>query len=240
VTLIPLHDFVCVPTASRKARCFGVILELFHCRLAGKIALFTALCFLAASQMAAQDQSAPPQNTPPPVSVGAPASGPYPLPTQYAGQAAGQWQIAEAYQFNHIAFRGALPSFSTVGFNSSVSRFFGRDVALEGDLGAGFGSPASGTSANSIFLGVGPRLALRGRRHFEPWGHGLVGLQHFSVGATNFPINESSLAWIAGGGVDYRFNSGIGFRVQVDYLGSHFVGVFQRNLQIVTGVVWNF
>jgi opacity protein-like surface antigen len=165
---------------------------------------------------------------------------PYPLPTVHAGIAASEWQIAEAYQLNRISFRGVLAPFSTVGFNSSVVRFFGREIGVEGDLGAGFASPAKNASASSIFLGVGPRIALRGRHHYEPWGHGLVGVQHFSFGGLNFPANSSSVAWAAGGGVDYRFDSGLGVRIQLDYLGSRFGGVFQRNLQVVTGVVWNF
>jgi hypothetical protein len=172
--------------------------------------------------------------------VTSPAAGPYPLPAQLAGLAASQWQIAEAYQFNRISLSGSVAPFNTIGFNSSVVRFFGRDIGVEGDLGAGFGSPPGHASAASIFVGAGPRIAMRGRHHFEPWGHGLIGVEHFSFGGVNFPMNTSSLAWAAGAGVDYHFSSGIGLRVQADYLGSHFGGAFQRNLQIVTGIVWNF
>ena len=116
----------------------------------------------------------------------------------------------------------------------------GRYWGVEGDLGAGFGSPGPGASASSIFVGAGPRLSYRTRSHFEPWGHALVGVQHFNFGGMNFPMKSTSVAWVAGGGLDYRFDSGIALRVQADYLGSRFGGAFQRNLQLVTGIVWNF
>ena len=192
------------------------------------------------AQTSAAQALAPALQARPLTVVGSSEGVPYPLPAQHAGLAASQWQIAEAYQYNHISFRGALAPFGTSGFNSSVTRFLGRYWGVEGDLGAGFGAPAPGSSASSIFVGGGPRLSVRRRTHFEPWGHALVGAQHFNFGGMNFPLNSTSVAWIAGGGLDYRFDSGLAARAQIDYLGSRFGGVFQRNLQLATGIVWNF
>src|SRR5262249_53066010 len=157
---------------------------------------------------------------------------PYRLPTQVAGIAAGQWQISEGYEFTRVELRGLFPAFATNGFNSSVVRFFGRQLGVEGDLGAGFARSTPGASASSIFFGAGPHIAFRGRRHFEPWGHGLVGAQHLAFGGNNVPVTSTTLAWVAGGGLDYHFDSGFALRVEADYLGTHFGGVFRRNLRI--------
>jgi hypothetical protein len=198
-------------------------------------------CFLGAAAMdaAAQDQPAP-QAQLPVTSVGAPIAVPY-NPPAHAGLAESEWQIAEGYQYNRIYFPGIFTTpFDTNGFNSSVTRFFGRQLGVEGDLGAGFAPTTPSASAASLFLGGGLHISFRGRSRFEPWAHGLVGVQHFEFSGITFPANTTSLAWVAGGGLDYRFGSGFALRVQADYLGSHFGGVFQRNLQLGAGVVWNF
>jgi hypothetical protein len=208
------------------------------------IALLVAFCFLSMAGAAAQDQppaqnQAPAQSQPPATSVAAPIAVPY-NPAAHAGFATSQWQIADGYQFNRISFRGIFAPFDTNGFNASVTRFFGREVGVEGDVGAGFAPATPTAAAASIFLGAGPHLSFRGRTHFEPWAHALLGVQHSEFGGVAFPANTTSVAWIAGGGLDYRFYSGFALRFQTDYLGSHFTGVFQRNLQIVAGVAWNF
>ena len=114
------------------------------------------------------------------------------------------------------------------------------NLALKATSAQALLRPSPGVSASSFFLGAGPHISFRGRGHFEPWVHGLVGVQHFDFGGVNFPGKTTSVAWIAGGGVEYRFNSGFGLRAEVDYLGSHYGGALQRNFQIVAGVVWNF
>jgi opacity protein-like surface antigen len=235
----------CVPCESRKnfrsiaAKAFQFVGSI---RLP-KIALLAAFCSLAmagaAMDAAAQDQPAP-QAQPPVTSVGPPIAVPY-NPPVHAGFAENQWQIAEGYQYNRIYFPGIFAnSFDTNGFNSSVTRFFGRDLGVEGDLGAGFAPSTQSASAASLFLGGGLHISFRGRSRFEPWGHGLIGVQHYEFSGIAFPANTTSLAWIAGGGLDYRFGSAFALRFQVDYLGSHFDGFFQRNLQIGAGIVWNF
>ena len=235
------------PSAASLKNSFAVTYSFFRPVPGRTLALLGIFLLCAASPAATQsspgtapDQAPQQQAQPHLTAVGSPEGVPYPLPAQHAGLAASQWQIAEAYQYNRISFRGAMAPFGTSGFNSAVTRFLGRYWGVEGDLGAGFGSPAQGASASSIFVGAGPHLSVRSRSHFEPWGHALVGAQHFNFGGTNFPMNSTSVAWIGGGGLDYRFDSGIALRVQADYFGSHFGGAFQRNLQVVTGIVWNF
>jgi opacity protein-like surface antigen len=196
------------------------------------VAPLVAFCLCLAVGTAAQDQ-APVTIVPPPLAV------PY-NPTVYAGFATGPWQIAEGYQYNRISLRGVFAPFDTNGFNTSVTRFFGLERGIDGDAAAGFAPASPGGSASSLFVDAGPHISFRGRSHFEPWVHGLVGLQHFDFGGVSFLATTTSVAWTAGGGLDYRFNSGFAVRVQADYLGSHFNHAFQTNLQIVDAVVWNF
>jgi len=204
-------------------------------RMRGVIVLL-AFFFLAAFGAAAQDQ---PQNqSVNAISLASPASSGA-LGPVFAGFAPKQWQIAAGYQFNHIAIRGAFPSFSTFGVNASVVRYFGKTIGVEGDGGAGFGSAFAGTSLNSIFLGAGPHVVFRNRSHFEPWIHALGGAEHFDFGVPS-PVKSTAAAWLLGGGFDYNFTNGFAVRIQADYLGSFFGGAYQRNVQIVSGVVWNF
>jgi len=155
-----------------------------------------------------------------------------------AGFASTRWQLDAGYQFNEINIRGAFAPFSTSGVNASITRYFSRVLGIEGEAGIGFGAAAPGAGTWSIFVGVGPHFALRTNRRFEPWVHGLLGVEHFSFGKLPFPLTTT--AWIAGGGLDYRFHSGWVWRAEADYLGMHFGNAYQRNLQIVGGVVWNF
>jgi hypothetical protein len=90
-----------------------------------------------------------------PVCVPQPLGVPY-NPAVRAGFALGQWQIADGYQFNRIFFRGIFAPFDTNGFNASVTRFFGRELGVEGDVSAGFAPAIPSASAASMFVGGGP------------------------------------------------------------------------------------
>jgi hypothetical protein len=240
IMTVPLSCPVCVPCEPRKdfRRFTGAAFGFPRSLRLRNLALLLGFFLCAAASAAAQDQP-PAQAQPPATAVPQPLGVPY-NPAVRAGFALGQWQIADGYQFNRISFRGIFAPFDTNGFNASVTRFFGRELGVEGDVSAGFAPAAPSASAASIFVGGGPHISFRDRSHFEPWVHGLLGVQHFSFGGVNFPASTTSAAWIAGGGLDFRFDSGFALRFQADYLGSHFANYFQRNLQIGGGVVWNF
>jgi hypothetical protein len=157
-----------------------------------------------------------------------------------AGYATPRWEVGTGYQYNYIDIRGAFSPFSTNGFNISGTRYFGRVLGIEADTGFGFGHAAPGVSARSIFVGGGPHIAYRTHSRFEPWVHGLLGVENFHFGGTSFPGNTTSFALQGGGGLDYHFDRGLVVRVQGDYLGTHLGGVYQRNFQIVGGLVWSF
>lgn len=196
-----------------------------------RLAVCAAITLVLSVAAVAQDSSQP-------FSLGKP-TGQASFP-QAAGFALTPWQFSIGYQYNQFNIRGALPTFGTHGVNGSIVRFFNRALGLEGDAGAGFGSSSPGETAASIFWGGGVHLAYRTRRRYEPWVHALIGVEHFAFEQMPPPFNPTALAWVAGGGVDYRFKSGLALRIQGDYLGTNFGSAFQRNFQIVAGAVWNF
>jgi hypothetical protein len=162
-------------------------------------------------------------------------------PALPSGFATTPWQLTVGYQYNRIAVPSIFGPFSTSGPNASLTRYFGSLLGVEAEAGSGVGMAAPGVFAYSLFAGAGPRLAFRGRkRRFEPWVHGLAGVEHFNFGRAPFPGNTTSAAWVLGGGLDYRFDFGFALRVQGDYLGSLLGGAYQRNVQIVSALVWNF
>jgi hypothetical protein len=114
--------------------------------------------------------------------------------------------------------------------------------SIEGAVVSGFeGHPTvSGTTVNakSLFLGGGPHVALESPSRVTPWVHLLVGLDRVLVTSGN----RNAFAFMGGGGVDYKVAGPISWRVQADYLGTHFKGSswIQTNYSIGTGVVFTF
>ena len=117
-------------------------------------------------------------------------------------------------------------------------------ASLEGALATGFNGHASGfpssVDAKSMFLGGGPHLTLESSSRFEPWVHLLVGLDHLRFTQTSTLGTENAFGFLAGGGVDIKLAGPVAWRVQADYLGTHFSSWIQSNYSFGTGVVFNF
>jgi hypothetical protein len=175
-----------------------------------------------------------------------------PAPPQFAQRAdLTDWQISIGYQFNRFNMPlqkvgvNTVPAFSVNdnGLNVSLTRFFRSWAGLEAESAAGFGSGSAPqiASAASLFLGGGPRIARRGHGRYEPWGHVLVGLEHFRFTQTAVTYgSNNSLGYVLGGGVDIHINTRTAFRLQADYLGTTLFSMAQSNWQIGAGVVFNF
>jgi len=205
---------------SRRLYCGGLLTALL-------------LCFVPAA--AAQDNA----TTQPSTTAVTIEPGVTPAPRAFSGFSPKPWQVAIGYQYNRIWINGTFQPFSTNGVNLSVVRYFRRGLGVEGQVGSGFGTAALGDSMWSLFAGAGPRFAYRGLGHWEPWAHGLVGAEHYHF-SQPFPFGSTSVAWMAGGGIDYRLDNGLSLRAEGDYVGTGFGGVLQRNAQIAGAVVWNF
>ena len=108
---------------------------------------------------------------------------------------------------------------------------------------AGFGGDTGGNSAlhvKTLFPGAGPHLAIENASRFEPWVHGLVGWQHLRYTQTAMLGSNSALGYVLGGGADFKLNPKISWRVQADYIGTHFQSDLQSNYSFGSGVVLHF
>lgn len=145
------------------------------------------------------------------------------------------WQLSVTYQYLHYTNSGI--TFHNNGFNTSITRFANNWFGVESAATSAFGHAGpTGFIAKSLFVGGGPHIAIHNGSRFEPWGHALVGWQHFSTGAG---IN-SALGFKIGGGADYKIRTRFYFRIQADYIGTHFQSSLQKNYGGGAGLVFNF
>jgi hypothetical protein len=190
------------------------------------LAVCAAVLFFSAA--AAQDNSGV-LATPRP--AGAPARAPAFNPYESY-----PWQVAVSYEY--FRAEAGNTNFNLNGFNTSFTRFHGAWFGLEGDVAALWGTAPGGEKAKLVLYGGGPRLAYRHNAKFEPWVHGLFGGAHLfpqtPFGSTN------AFGYVAGGGVDIKLGPRVFWRVQGDFVGTHFFNQWQNNEQVKSGLVFNF
>lgn len=156
------------------------------------------------------------------------------------------WQLGAGFQYEHFKVFGL--GFHNFGYNASLTRYLNDWFGLEAATVMGFGhsgtSPAIPRSlvAKSFFVGGGPHIAVSNKSRLEPWAHVLVGIEHFrftQTGALGLGSN-TALAFQAGGGVDLKLGRLLYWRIQADYVGSHFSSALQNNYSFGSGLVLNF
>jgi opacity protein-like surface antigen len=147
-----------------------------------------------------------------------------------------RWQLGLGVEF--LRFRSSILDASIVGVNTTVSYYTNTWFALEGNIITAFGPPPNDNNHVKYFEGAGG-IRLGGRRaRFEPWVHALVGGAHLQPQTA--AGNRSALSATGGGGVDYRVNSRLSLRAEVDYVYTRFFSETQNNFQASTGVVFHF
>jgi opacity protein-like surface antigen len=167
-----------------------------------------------------------------------------------SGAGVGNWEVSLGYQFNDLHLLDAKydngSAFYTSGYNVSVTHFWNW-FGIEAQTGFGYGNTDATTAPKnldikSLFIGAGPHIAIRGSgSRWEPWGHGLVGLEHFRFTQNGGPLGKNStVGWLVGGGVDYHISNRLAIRGEGDFLGTEFFSTTHRNLEIVAGVVMSF
>ena len=107
----------------------------------------------------------------------------------------------------------------------------------------GFGGQTTGTpsvSAKSLFLGAGPRVAIENKGRVEPWVHGLVGWEHLRFCQGPVLGSNSALGYMLGAGFDVKLGRQIYWRIQGDYIGTHFQSDLQSNWSAGTGLSVQF
>ena len=151
------------------------------------------------------------------------------------------WQLGAGFVFSHYSVLGT--SFHNLGFRSDVSRYLNRWFALEGAGMAGFGHTGGTPNlvAKSVFLGGGGHFTILSTPRFEPWVHVLGGWQHFRFSQTSTLGSESHIAFMAGGGLDYKIaGSRLYWRVQGDFIGVKIGSSIPGDYAVGTGLVLNF
>ena len=155
------------------------------------------------------------------------------------------WQFAVGYQYNRDNLIGS--PFNTHGANFDFTRYFGRWIGVEAQLGVGFLGKTGQTTvppnlnAKSLYVGAGPRLIYRNRSRYEPWVHLTAGLEHFRFSQTAGVLGtNNAFAGEGGGGMDVYFRPHLALRVEADAVESRFFSTNQRSFQVIGGVVFGF
>lgn len=158
--------------------------------------------------------------------------------------------VALGYQYQHFGVLGT--KFHTQAYSTDfgvhlidlITGAAGRlTLGAEGNIVAGFDGHAGGNpslDAKSLFVGVGPHVAIESASRFEPWVHGLVGWQHFRFTQTATLGSNSALGYMVGGGIDLKLERTIYWRFQGDYVGTNFNSGLQSNYSAGTGIVLYF
>jgi len=147
-----------------------------------------------------------------------------------------RWQLGLGVEF--LRFRSSVLDASIVGVNTTISYYTNSWFALEGQLITAFGPPPSDNNHVKYFQGAGG-IRIGGRRaRFEPWAHVLVGGSHLQPQTA--AGSRNALSATGGGGLDYRVNSRLSLRAEVDYVYTGFWSQTQNNFQATAGVVFHF
>ncbi len=169
------------------------------------------------------------------------AAAPAPAPASLYPSERYPWQLGMGFQYQHYNTLGF--TFHDEGFNTDLTRYLNNWFATEFNTTMGYGHTGGSPSfvAKSFFVGGGPHVAVHNGSKMEPWGHVLIGLERFRFTEYNSGIgNNSALGFMVGGGVDYKFYSRVYFRIQADYIGTHFQSAMQKNYSGGAGLVFNF
>ena len=144
------------------------------------------------------------------------------------------------------------------GFEVSVTNHLNSWLGIEASFSSHFtDAQVNGTTLDrdTYIVTAGPRLSLRRFERFTPYVHIMAGMARQDVAVQNASstvstigsVNQqdSGIAFVAGGGVDFNLNSRLGFKLfQTDYILTRFSNrngasteLNQSNFRTSTGVV---
>jgi hypothetical protein len=139
----------------------------------------------------------------------------------YVGAAYGQ----STYVINKQTYRGWNGSAEFIPFN----RFTHLGLVVDGS-----GMYRSGVTQYNFV--AGPRLAATFGK-WRPFVHAMGGIQRVSSSGNTY----SPVAVDIGGGTDYKlFFRNFSWRLQGDYLRTHYLSATQNDYRGSTGIVWRF
>jgi hypothetical protein len=168
-----------------------------------------------------------------------PADPPTPSPQPrfvYGGRNDYRWQLSVGAAW--FRFRSSVFNSNAVGIQTTVTYFLNEWLGVEGSVVAAWG-PAINQGQKTKFLiyGGGPKIAWRQKR-WEPWVHALFGGAHENPQTATASHNSYSI--MPGGGADYRQNPRLSFRLEADYVNTHFFGQSQNSFLLSGGIVFHF
>lgn len=160
--------------------------------------------------------------------------------------------------------RGDIPTNTGLATTSGSANFSGWNGSLElkllpwvggvADFAGNYGTerinlncqlivpcPSTSVDANvnlHTYL-FGPRVSVPVGK-FSPFAHALFGVAHTGVHAFGSSETDNSFSTAIGGGLDYRLIRPIAWRLQGDFLHTHFFGNTQNNFRFSTGLVLRF
>jgi len=147
-----------------------------------------------------------------------------------------RWQLYVGVEF--YRFLSNIITASLVGTNTTLDYYTNSWFAVEGSVVTGFAPPVQGDEHVKYF-GGGGGIRIGGRRNqFEPWAHALVGGSHLQPQTAG--NSRSALSAQAGIGLDYRLNSRLSARAELDWVYTTFFGQTQNNFQGTSGLVFHF
>lgn len=153
-----------------------------------------------------------------------------------------------AYQRTDFSVAGA----NSNGFDASVTANLNRWVGIVADFQYVTGSGKSSffslnfkEDSDQFMYTFGPKVTFRNKTRVTPFAHALFGAAHregnTTFGTTRFSFSDNAFAMALGGGVDVKLYRNLAWRVaQVDYRLTRFGGGAQDNVQISTGLVFQF
>jgi opacity protein-like surface antigen len=166
-----------------------------------------------------------------------PAADPPPEPKfLYGGRDDYRWQLGIGADF--IRFRSSIFNASAVGIKTSLTYFTNDWFAIEGNVSAAFAPKIFDREHVKLLdYGAGPKVAWRQKR-WEPWLHAIFGGAHEQPQTAGNSKNSYSIQ--AGGGVDYRWNPRVSFRLEGNYVRTGFFHQSQNDLEVAGGIVFHF
>ena len=154
----------------------------------------------------------------------------------YGGRDDYRWQLGIGADF--IRFRSSIFNASAVGVKVSVTYFTNDWFGIEGNVSADFAPQIFDKEHVKVLVyGAGPKVVWRQKR-WEPWLHGIFGGSHEQPQTADNSRNSYSIQ--AGGGVDYRWNPRVSFRLESDYVRTGFFHQAQNDFEASGGVVFHF
>jgi len=148
------------------------------------------------------------------------------------------WQVGT--NFTYQRFDIGAGNSNLYGIQTSVARWISDSpIGIEGAVSATFGRLNPHVREQIVFYGGGIKVG-KHEGKYQPWAHLLFGGAHDRFNQGIGPAAFNTWGLMGGGGVDIQWRSHIAWRGQVDFLGTHFGGVWQKTVSVGGGIVLDF